>query len=599
MDTLGSLVRKLETNYTSGTPTKLGKYVDFSMYENVEKITAYLNSKHISGEVDALGREKPFFNIVTAAVNVWYRATDIDRKNILLRSTKRTNVIPTFLANIKLQEWMKKDNFGQFLNEWGRYLAQYGSAVVKFIEKDGELHRNVVPWNRLIVDVVDFDNNVVIEKLYLTPAQLRKNKAYDQEQVEQLIANSQVARKTLDRQNIDNLNDYIELYEVHGEMPLSWITEDEEDANTYVQQMHVVSFTTTAKRGKNEYQDFSLYKGKEAKSPYMITHLIKEDGRTQSIGAVEYLFDSQWMTNHTAKAIKDQLDLASKLIFQTADKDFVGANVLEAIETGDILIHNGSPLTQIQNNSHDISSLQSYQNQWISNAQSLTSTPDAITGNTMPSGTAYRQVAVLNQEAHSLFEIMTENKAFYLEEMMRKYVLPYIKKQLKNTDEIASTLDEHYIKQIDAMYLPNEAMRRVNERVINSVLEGMVVTPEQQATMLQEETSNLQAQLKEMGSQRFIKPSEVKDETWADLFKNFEFEVEVEVTNEQRDKEAVLTTLTTVLQTLATNPMVLQDPNMKMLFNKIIANTGVMSEIELSQENKQTPMPEQVANGGV
>ena len=596
--TIPELVRELEQNYKSGT-TQIGDYVDFNMRDTIERITAYIYSKHISGDVDSLGREKPFFNICTAATNVWYRATDLDRKNILLRATKRTDTIPTFLLNIKLQDWMKKYNFGEFLNEWGRYLAQYGSAVLKFVEKGGELHSMIVPWNRIIVDAVDFNNNIKIEKLFLTPAQLRQNKAYNKEMVEELIESSKETRKDSRGVQIDTLADYIEIYEVHGELPLSHITDNEEDDEEYVQQMHVLSFKGSNRKG---FKDFTLYKGREAKDPYMITHLIKEQNRTLGIGAVEYLFDSQWMTNHSIKAMKDQLDLASKLIFQTSDPNFVGQNVLEAIETGDILIHNGNPLTQIQNNSHDITSIQNFANEWKMIAREITSTPDAITGNTMPSGTAYRQVAVLNQEAHSLFEMMIENKGFAIEEMMRKYVIPYFKKTLNTTDEIASVLDEQNIKKIDSMYIPNEAIRRVNKRIIEEVLGGNVVSPYQKDLMIQSETQDIQKQLSEMGSQRFIAPSEVKDETWAKMFKDIEFEVEVEVTNEQRDKEAILTTLTTILQTLATNPTVLQDPNMKMLFNKIISNTGVLSEVELTaQETQQSqPMPQiaQLANGG-
>ena len=93
------------------------------------------------------------------------------------------------------------------------------------------------------------------------------------------------------------------------------------------------------------------------------------------------------MVNHTAKAIKDQLDLASKLIFQTSDNNFVGQNALLAIENGDIMTHAvNQPLTTIPNTSHDITSLQSFQQSWKALAQDITSTPDAISGTTMPSG---------------------------------------------------------------------------------------------------------------------------------------------------------------------------------------------------------------------
>jgi hypothetical protein len=352
--------------------------------------------------------------------------------------------------------------------------------------------------------------------------------------------------------------------------------------------MHVVSFV--AVDGKdNEYDEFTLVCGKEARDPYMITHLIKEDGRTQAIGAVEHLFESQWMQNHTVKAIKDQLDLASKLIFQTSDGSFVGQNALDSMENGDILIHaDNAPLTQVQNNSHDITALQNFGVMWKQNAQEITSTPDALAGNNMPSGTAYRQVAILNQEAHSLFEIMTENKGLAIEEMMRKFIIPYLKKQMDTTDEIAATLDSVGLQKVDLMYVNAEVIRRNNKHLAEQMFNNEVA----KSLDVGAEAQKIQADLNQQGNQRFFKPSDVDDTTWKELFADLDWDVEVEVTNEQSDKEAVMTTLTTVLQTIATNPTILNDPNARTIFNKILQATGELNPVELTPKAPPTqPLP--------
>ena len=276
---IGEIVRRNEMNFTQGE-TLISKYVSVNMYENLNKIDAYLNSKHISGETDSLGREKPFFNICTAAVNVWYRATDLDRKNIRIKAKKTKDVITSFLATVHLQDWMRRDNFGYFLNDWGRSLARYGSSVVKFVEQKGELHAMVVPWNRLIVDPIDFDDDVVIEVLELTEAQLRKRKGYNQDMVDKLCDTIAV-RQTMDGNQKDNKSGYIKLYEVHGELPLSYLTGKEKDEDIYVQQMHTISFVASKEKGKID--DFTLVSGREVQNPYMITHLIKEDGQTLSM----------------------------------------------------------------------------------------------------------------------------------------------------------------------------------------------------------------------------------------------------------------------------------------------------------------------------
>jgi len=582
-----AIVRKLHNDFTQGTTT-LGKYVTWSLHDTIEKIDAYSNSKHTSGDKDSLGRDKPFFNINTAAQNIWYKATDVDRKDIKIKAGRAKDTIVSFLLNIHLQEYMKKEKTGMFLNNWGRTLAKYGSAVVKFVEKGGELHMNVIPWNRLIIDSVDFYNNPVIERLFYTPSQLRNNKSFDQEKVKMLL-DALTTRKTMDNQQMDSSSEYIELYEVHGEFPLSYLTGKEKDETEYVQQMHVISYVGD---GKGKFDDFTLVSGREKKNPYMITHLIEEDGRVMGIGSVEHLFDAQWMVNHSVKAIKDQLDLASKLIFQTSDPAFVGTNVLEAIETGDVLIHApNQSLTQIANNSHDITSLQNYSQQWKTLAQEITSTPDAISGGTMPSGTAYRQVAVLNQEVHNFFDMMIENKALYLEEMLREYIIPHLKTKFDTSEEIATTLDIENITKLDAMYVKSETNRIVNEINKKAILSGKVAEPVDEQAIQGQVTEVL----KEQGDQRFIKPSEIETKTWKEIFDGIEYSVNVEISNEASNKSERLTTLTELLQTVARSPQILQDPNGKIFFNKILEESSIMSPLQLSYAPQTIKQPTQIS----
>lgn len=578
--TIHQLIRKQEKDYTTGN-TQISEHVRFSVKENVDKIEAYLNSKHISGETDSLGREKPFFNIVTAAVNVWFRATDIDRANIRIKATKSSDHIAAVLANVKLQEWMRRENFGAFLNDWGRTLVRYGSAIVKFTQEDGRLVPTVVPWNRILIDNVDFESTPKIEKLYLTPAQLRTNPVYDQDVVKALLDSQLTSRAQLDGDKKDTKDDFIEVYEVHGLLEESYLTGKDDDED-YVQQVHICAITQGQDKG--EYQDFTLYSGRE-KDPYMLTHLIKEDGRSMAIGAVEHLFEAQWMVNHNEKSIKDQLDLASKLVFQTSDPNFASRNVLE-MDNGLVLLHEpNQPLTELANTGHDVTSLLSSKQEWRNQGQESTGTPDAMRGNTMPSGTAARQVEALQQESHSLFELMTENKGISIEEMVRTFVIPHIKKQLDTKDEIAATLDDLGIRQIDMMYVPNEAKRRYAKKAIEAVLNGQepgVFDP----TAGEREIAD---ELKPLGSQRYFKPDELDNKTWKEVFKDLEWQCEVEVTNEAHDKQATLTTLSTVLQQLAAMGDV---ENAKTVLNKILEETGVFSPMELVTQITPTAPPQ-------
>lgn len=594
LESVHDIIRKAEINYLAGV-TNLGKYVSWSMHDTIETIDAYLNSKHTSGSEDSLGREKPFFNIVTAAVNIWYRATDIDRKDIKFVPTNNESIVLAFVANVMLQNWMDKYRFGQFLNSWGRALARYGSSVAKFVEQGDELVPSIIPWNRYIADPVQFDALPRIEKFYLTPAQLRRKKDFDQDVVSRLI-DTQESRRTLDKLQKDTMNDFIELYEVHGELD-SRLLEDEPDLNTeaknikYRQQMHVVSYC--AKEGQaGEYEDFTLYKGKENKDPYLKTDLIEEDGRTLAIGAVEYLFDAQWMQNHTVKNMKDTLDLSSKLIFQTSDSNFVGRNVLSAIETGDILIHKmNEPVVQFNNTKQDVAALQNFGMMWQNMAREITATPDAMRGTVAPSAT-FGSTALEAKQANSLFELMTENKGLAIEEMMRSYVIPHLKKQLAHKDQVVAILDAAGIQEIDSLYIPQEAIKRENQRVLDTMTMNPPGSPQGIPSPLnpQGQAQDMQSQMGALGNKRFFKPDELGTQTWADLFSDFEWDsVRVEVTNEAIDKQVVLQTLNTVLQTVASNPMILSNPNAMAIFSAILRETGSISPIQLTSQSSLPP----------
>ena len=592
VESIAAIVRRATSNYVN-SPNKLGKFVSFSMYDTVERITAYLNSKHISGDTDALGREKPFFNIVVAAANIWFKATDLDRKDMKVAASKREDIFLTFFADALLQDWMRRARFGAFLNDWGLIKAQYGSVVAKFVKKDGELIASVIPWNRLIVDQKDFFALPVIEKIYRTPAQLRATKEYDQDQVEALLTELST-RKNLDGTSQDLVSEFIEIHEVHGELSIAQyknakgIEVEEDDYKNYRQQVHIISSVGNKKGG---YDDFTLYCGYEEKNPYLIAHTLPQDGRTLAIGAVEYLFDDQWMTNHYKKNIKDTLDISGKLLMQTADQNFVGRNVLDAIETGDILVHaENKPLTQVNNSKADITALMNEVEYIRQHSQELTATPDALRGATPPSGTPYSTTALLTGQANSLFDKIKQNGEFGVEDMLRIHIVPYLKTKMNTDKEIMALMSDHDIKKIDAMYVPNEAIRRHNKNAKEQMLSGGEALPYDKVIGEME----VQQELSQLGNLRPLAPGDVN---WNEALKDLEWNFEFIGSNEATDAKLVASGLTQALQ-LVLNPMYEQSPTAKFIVGKILSMVAGISPVELNSLPTPQPAPLETGGGG-
>lgn len=590
--TIGEIVTKQETEYLRGGAV-ISKYVTFDLNENINKIEAYLNSKHVSGQYDSKGRRKPFPNIVISSRNVWYRATDIDRSQIRIRPTKIDHVIPAYLATALLQTWMRRENFGLFLNEWGRVLAGYGSAITKFVKNSTGLHASVKPWNRMIVDAVEFDPNPKIEVLELTEDQLRASN-YDEEVVESLIDAKRV-RETLDLRKKDNKNDYYKLYELHGSFSVATLKQARgekvfaKDYKTFTDQMYV--YSRLAGRTKKDTQDFVLFSGEEKESPYMLSHLIKEDGRSQSIGAVENLFEAQWIMNHSHKNIKDQLDMSSKILFQTSDPSFLGKNISTDVDHGFVFVHEvGSPMTAVNNSSSDTTAWQNFAATWKALGNEINGISESMLGINAKAGSAWRQTEALLNESHSLFDLMTQNKSFYLEMMIRKYIIPEIKTMMDSVEEISVTLQDHGIDQIQALYVKSEAKDRVKAVIKDYLLRGETppagFDPAEEA---RNQESKVEEELAVFGNQRFLKPSEIKGKVWKDMIKDMEWELEIDIVGEQTNNQEVMTTLNTALK-VAIDPNFANNPKAQFIVDKILTQSMVVSPIELASLPKSSPM---------
>jgi hypothetical protein len=180
---------------------------------------------------------------------------------------------------------------------------------------------------------------------------------------------------------------------------------------------------------------------------------------------------------------------------------------------------------------------------------------------------------------------MTENKGIHIEEMCTTYILPHLFKQMDTSDEVVLHLESDDIMQIDARFVPREAKRKYLQEFKRMIIDGEIPEEFDQASVEQ----GVRQDMTEMGNMRSFKPSDIQTKTWKKTLEDLEMKLVVEVTNEQQDKQAVLQTLASVFQTVASNPAVLQDPNARMIFNTILSETGKISPLQLATVSASPP----------
>ncbi|MBX3498114.1 MAG: hypothetical protein KF889_01620 [Alphaproteobacteria bacterium] len=587
METVFDFVKEQRDDYRTRT-VQIAEGYEFSQYETLRTIELYHNSRFLSGNKDTLDREKPFFNICKFRVNVATRATDLDTKDVQIQSERITDksYVETFLLNLKNRNWMKSSGFARFLNRMGATRAKYGGVLIKKTEHDDKLELHVVPWLNVITDQVDIRNGVKIERHYHSPADLQTLAPKNWTNIEKAIETAKTSRAAhaADPTGMENKTpgDYIEVYEVHGVLPTCYLRgtsdkygEEYGSENEYQRQMHVVVLDETTVKDKSNVKGVTLFAGLEDDDPYKYLPYEEVDGRGLGVGVIEDLFEAQVWTNDGVKHKKDMLELAGKIIFQTADKNIAARNVLTDVETGSILEHApDKPVTQLNNFPASLPAFDKLIDDWNTQAERVSSTFNAITGESMPSGTPFRQVAILNQEAGSLFEYRREEAGLFVHEIYFDWLLPYLVQQIKKDKELVATLEPDELELVsDAL-----AKKEVNDFAKEQILSGAIPDPIdlQGIDAAARESSMRQSRRAFVGFQ--------------DLFSDWAGTVDVITTGEQKNKAVVLETLFNVFKTVATAPQLLQDPVMARLFNQIVEIAGI-SPVLLQGHKPAMPTP--------
>jgi hypothetical protein len=581
MSSIYEFVKEQRENYRSRT-IEITEGYDFSQYQTLRTIELYHNSKFETGNKDSLLREKPFYNICKFRVNVATRATDLDTKNVKVKSEKLGADDAAFLLNLKNRNWMKQSAFAVFLNKFGHVRAKYGGALVKKTEQHGDLALHIMQWRNMITDQVDIQAGVKIERHYYTPADLKTSPPSGWTNIDRAIETAKksqqaTAGKSPGKQNITP-GAYIEVYEVHGVLPTCYLAgtsdkypETYGSEDSYERMMVAVVLDES---DKDTVNGVTLFAGIEEADPYKYLSYEEVEGRGLGVGVVEDLFEAQVWTNYSVKQKKDILDLAGKIIFQTADQNIAAKNVLTDIESGTILTHAlNAPITQVNNVPAGIGGLAQLMSDWNEQAQNVTSTYPAILGQTPPHGTAFRLQAGLVNEASALFEYRRQEAGLFIQEIYRDWILPFLVKQMRNSKEIIADLDAEELQMLSDAKAAFEALSFAKKQVLSGKL---VSQQDLEAIKQAAKTHALSA--RRHGFNEFAK-----------IFEDWAGTVDVDTVGEQKDTQAILSWLFQLFGAIAQNPMLLQNPTMARLFNEIVETAGMSPALQQAGQAQQQP----------
>lgn len=547
---------------------------DWSMKQHIRTTILYKNSQFTTGKDD----NKPFKNIIRPILNLQYRAEGFDVKDIELFVNSQDEYYKSFLIRKYHDKWARENGMDTFIDELVESYVDFGGALVK---KTTAARPEVVPLQSVVfADQTDLLSGAFALKHYYNPDQLLEmaDRGWGKESngatatLEDTVFLSQNS-KSVGNKETATPSKYIEVYEVHGVLPESYLKADG-DPHKYVAQMQICTFYMNE---KDERQWITLFALPEKKPIFKTILRDKIYGRALGFGGAEELFEAQVWINYDEIRIKEMLDEAARVVYKTTDEKFAARNSTRNMATGDILVlEEGKDISQVDNFPRTLSVFDRNVQSWEQHAQMMGAANDAIMGKAPTAGTPFKLQELVTAESHSLHEYRKGKLATFIDEIYQDWVIPHIVNELSDGAEFLAELAYDELVAVADQIVVNSVNRAIKERVLDGELPP---TDEERDSFIAKEKERFLAG----GQKRFIKI--MKDE-----FKTSKIGVYANIAGKQKDVSERTDKLVNIFRQLISAPQVLDDPRMAKIFNEILESSGLSPIMYAAPKKAAQPM---------
>ncbi len=563
--TIYEYIQSMETMYR--LPIPLNENWDWSMKEHIRLTELYSNSR-IKNQNDWT----PIKNITRPILNLQHRTEDIDVKDVQIYVDDPSKYHLSFLVKKYHDDvFVQENDMDTFFDELNVSRIDYGAGLSKKLNKPAP---EVVPLQSIaFCDQTDILSGPIGIKHFYSPDQLLEmaDKGWGKSEngatatLEEAIELSREEKKD-DRngQLAQTPGRYIEVYEVHGNLPKKF-ADPTDTSGKYETRLWIVCFYQ--KKHSKEKGGIVLFTKPEKESPFK---LIKRDpvhGRALGFGGAEELFEPQVWVNYDMIRMQDMLDAAAKTIMITNDPSLAARHPggMKNMDNMEILEEapNGNT-RQLDTFPRNMKLFETSIAQWEAHAQQIGAANDSIMGQPPTSGTPFKLQELVTAESHGLHDYRRGQYAKHLEDIYREWIIPHIQKKICEGQEFLSELSVDELQYVTDQMVTCYANKMIKERIF----EGEMVTKEEVETYKQEVRDNF----KKKGNKHFIKI--LKGE-----FKDAPLAVKVSVAGKSKNLAAMTDKIVNIFRFAIANPqgfaLVMQIPGMAKSFNDILEYSGL------------------------
>lgn len=546
----------------------------WSMADHIKTGFYYKHGRLLTGNSDM----KPVKNIVRPILNLQYRTEDIDVKDVMLFVDDPDRYDLSFLVkkyhdDVFTQEY----DLDTLWDETNESRIDYGGGLLKDVNSPAP---EFIPLSNIaFCDQTDMLSGPICIKHFYSPDQLLEmaKKGWGDENkgatitLEDLIVLSRSQKQDDNGGQINKTpGKYIEIYELHGTLPETWLTDEFDDSPKYVRQMQIIGYYQS-QNGKN--QGVCLYRGKEKDGNFKLVLRDKIHGRALGFGGVEELQENQVWVNYNQIKFRELID-ATKTLFQTTDQTLNSKGKLEDKPNMSLLtLEEGKAISQVDTFPRNIELFKQATADWEAHAQQTGAANDSIMGKSPNSGTPFKLQELVTQESHGLHDHRRGKFAKFIEEVYKDWIIPHIAKEIVKGKKFLSELS---MDEMEMIY-EKISQKEVNRFIMEAGGPGAV------------ELTDIEV-FKEQLRKDFMKDNKKFIVILENELKDVSLSVKVNVAGKQKDLNIYTDKLVNIFRQIAAAPQLLDDPRMSKIFNEILESSG-LSPIEFGAL-KTAPKPE-------
>lgn len=429
--------------------------VAFKMRQLIENVRKNYWGVFTNPYDEASGREKIWMPMTMRDVEIVWKNSDLDLKDMMFRAKTIDSIYSTEVVRFVVRNYLEKMYFGEILDESGRQMIMDGTVVWKTWEEAKKMKRKTVDLLNIYIDPTEDSIQSAYrftERSLALPSSIRQMDGWEDTKGIKGKNNIDKVEFTTTSGMNRTTGKFVDVWETWGKIPLWLITDKKADKESgeEVDGHIVVSGLVNGDKKRLHLIEKNTKKDADGNiiKPYEEGRMAKITGRWYGLGVAEREMALQEWMNATSNARINRQVIAQLGLFKVRNGSGVTPQMLSQLSSNGAVPVN--QMDDIQQFDVQEPGPASYNDdnlikEW---AQSITAAYPVASGESLPASQTATASAIQSTNSKTSYTMIKNAMGFFLQRWMDRHALPIIAKGVTKKDIVRVIRDADGYKEL-------------------------------------------------------------------------------------------------------------------------------------------------------